>query len=217
MKTTKFVLRCLVSACWLSGVLNVPIRSQPPGKPPTLYYDDVVKVAAGFDEVIVWEGLPGPFEKARKLELAKPTHFEIGDQSFYNLPLPFRPTEQAAVSRAILETKSNFKAWSGFKFCGGFHADYAIEWRKGGKTLAQALVCFTCHEGQFRVGKDEEQVDLSDSGFTALHALLWPHHSGRPRKGDAQVQPPTVEEPYRADRQPMGPPTPEPPPMPAAK
>ena len=176
---------------------GVPLLPKP--DPGDLRYADLVKAAATFDEVIVWEGLPHPLfehevhEKAR----AGQKTFRIGDQDFYAASLPFKDEEKTALSDAVLKHIENFNPWSGLKFCGGFHADYAIEWRYEGVTVAQALFCFSCGEAQFRVGERVEQVDQSEGGVKRFHALLSSHHQLRPASQTTEASKPvaTIERP----------------------
>jgi len=158
-----------------------------------LHYADVVQAAAKFDEVVLWEGLPSPFEKdllAR--ELARKKTFLIGDQHFYSLPIPLTDEERATLSEAVLKHRENFAPWSGAKLCGGFHADYAIEWRYQGTTLAQALFCFSCDEVQFRVGDRVEQADQSPGGITQFSALLRSRDQQRPFDITVRTKPPVA-------------------------
>ena len=147
-----------------------------------LHYADVVQAAAKLDEVILWEGLPSSvFEKELLAkELATKKTFYIGDEHFYSQPIALNDKEQITLSDAVLKHRENFTWWSGYKFCGGFHADYALEWRYKGATLAQALFCFSCDEAQFRVGNRVEQVDQSDQGVKRFRTLLLSHKQQRP-------------------------------------
>ena len=145
-----------------------------------LHYADVVKAAEKFDELILWEGLPSPFESSRDRELATRSTFSIDRQYFYTQPLAITVTERAAMSDAVLKTISNFKPKEGEKLCGGFHADYALEWRLHGVPLAQTLICFTCQEAHLVVGGQVEQVDLSADGVNHFRALLRSHRALRP-------------------------------------
>lgn len=164
----------------LSASIELPRQ---PGQ-GSLHYADLIAAVAKYDELIVWEGLPSDFEHdSRVHESVTKQNFPIGDQLFYTRPLPFITGDKKFLSRAVLETKGNFRAWSGLKFCGGFHADYALEWRYKGQTLAQALICFSCHEVQFRVGSRAEQVDFSENGYKIFHSLLASHRQERPPFG----------------------------------
>jgi hypothetical protein len=147
------------------------------GSPGDLRYADLIKATRKYDTVFVWEGTPR--QKASKSvtpDSDTEKTFKIGDQNFYSLPLGLTDQETVAVSDAVLKHIENFNPWTGPKFCGGFHANYAIEWREKGVTVAQALLCFTCGEARFLVGNRMEVVDQSDEGSVRFRALLWSHH-----------------------------------------
>jgi hypothetical protein len=142
-----------------------------------LHYADLIKATRKFDAVFIWEGTPRePANQPTTPNLAPPKTFKIGDQEFYALPLGLTLQEAAAVSDAVLKHKDNFNPWTGPKFCGGFHANYAVEWREKGVTVGQALLCFTCGEARFYVGSRAEIVDQSGSGLVRFRALLRSHH-----------------------------------------
>ncbi len=178
----------------LSATASTLSQPAPGPEANNLHYADVVRATAGFDELILWEGLPHPVSEtdAFSRELATRKTFRIGDQNFYAVALPLKDEEKTAISSAVLNHIENFKLWSGYKFCGGFHADYAVEWRAKGATLAQALVCFSCAEAEFRVGDRVEEVDQSDVGVKQFRTLLLPHRQQRPafRHGDASTSSP---------------------------
>lgn len=187
----------LFSILGFFGAILVADASSGGPNSDNLYYADVVRAATKYDEVIVWEGLPRDFEPSSHSEKLGVDFFRIGDQVFYTQPLTFKDEEKTAVSDAILKHIENFKLWSGVKLCGGFHADFALEWRYKGATLAQALLCFSCHEARFVVGDRVELVDQSDEGFKNFRALLLPHRRpqtpGQPQPGKTEVPKPPTE------------------------
>lgn len=168
---------CLLGFCALACSTRAADPA-PSGRPDTgnLLYREVVAAAIGYDEIIVWEGLPS--EKAQLAqELTTKKTFLIGNQPFYSQRLDFKDADKAALHDAILGHRENFKKWSGPKPGGDFHADYAVEWRSKGAIITQALFCFSCSEVEFRVGLKTERVDLAN---TAVRDLLASHHAQRP-------------------------------------
>jgi hypothetical protein len=155
-----------------------------------LRYADFIDAMRKSDLVVVWEGLPrDPDGAAAAAKSPDDKSFQIGDQSFYSHPVPLTGQETAAVTEAI-GRRDSFKPWSAFKYCYGFHADYAIEWRSRGVTLAEALLCFGCGEARFYVGDLTELVDQSDDGAKQFHALLRSHHHAQPANPPDSVAPP---------------------------
>ncbi len=156
-----------------------------------LHYADLLQATGQYDAVFVWEGLPREYGNTPPAEKPAPGKtFKIGDQEFYSRPLGLTAEETAAVSDAVLKHKENFNPWSGVKFCGGFHANYAIEWRRKGVVLAQVLLCFTCCEARFLVGDRSELVDQSASGISRFRSLLSSHHQERLVKPADVLHPP---------------------------
>ncbi len=187
----------LLGALFLSSRAFAGVGGEPTGAAADLHYADLVEATRHADFVVVWEGLPRDSGGATTLpNSGEKTPLAIGDQLFHVRPVPLTGEEAAAVSDAILKQKDNFKPWSGVKFCGGFHANYAIEWRAHGVTLAYVLLCFTCQEARFIVGDRVELVDQSKEGVRTFHALLLSRHAAQPappdlpaRSGPAAVVP----------------------------
>jgi len=55
--------------------------------------------------------------------------------------------------------------------CGGFHADFAIEWLQSA-VLRQSLLCFGCGEAKLITGLAHDHVDLASGAYERLSALL---------------------------------------------
>ena len=71
----------------------------------------------------------------------------------------------------ILADESTFEAHADGKKCGGFHADYAVQWKSEGRPY-QVLLCFGCHEA-LSLGDGAERLnDLSDRGYERLARVL---------------------------------------------
>jgi hypothetical protein len=83
-----------------------------------------------------------------------------------------------------------FKPWRGVKFCGGFHADYAVRFESGGNVY-HVLFCLGCHEAHLvREPKDATApnasariritADLSEAQYPELRMLLKKYRKERP-------------------------------------
>ncbi len=163
-----------------------PPQADEPGQAPEtqrLYYADLLKACAKVDEIVIWEGLPNPFSERALFEHEQKFagKFLIANQLFYAQPLKVIDVDLATISDAVLEHRDNFEPWSGIKFCGGFHADYAIEWRYHHLPVAFTLFCFGCGEVQFRSGDHYEQADMSAMGHNRFSALLSRYRELRPK------------------------------------
>jgi hypothetical protein len=108
------------------------------------------------DAVELLEGLPHPlFEQGvRRLEEARVRPASIGTELFYREPMDV----PAATLATLVRLTTDLQGLSGLlrplplhhvKFCGGFHADYALRWSSQGTVVATALVCFGCSEVRY--------------------------------------------------------------------
>jgi hypothetical protein len=132
------------------------------------------------EAVTLFEGLPhGGFEgdKLESERRSKPV-VELHGYSFYKELLDLRP-EDAKRLTEILGDAEALKSFSGEKKCGGFHPDYAAEWKRGASSY-QALICFGCNEVKLFGPDIESRHDLSDGANEKLEALLGGYRKNRP-------------------------------------
>lgn len=134
------------------------------------------------DTLIVYEGLPHPmFESgAFREERAYKKVFEVGAQYFYVKPLAVSDDDRKALPE-LFQAIDVFAPFRGEKLCGGFHADYLLEWRQKDERLVQVLVCFSCHEALVIDASGSLRSDLTEKGYTGLRGLLEKYRQERPR------------------------------------
>jgi len=160
------------------------------------------------DAVEVLEGLPHPFTEPeeRAAEKTRVTPLVIATELYYQEPLPVAADVKLrlrdAFARGGLFVPPIWRAVPLVKFCGGFHAAYAVRWLKGGAVLAAAGICFSCHEVLFTGGGEPIKTDLTKTGFAQLRSWLTPYRQNRPlwrhfdrlreikRSGEFKVRPP---------------------------
>ena len=65
---------------------------------------------------------------------------------------------------ALVKTPQSFKEFSGFKFCGWFHPNYALVWIKG-KRVVEIHVCLTCHEIKIFHSRLEIYCEMDDDAY----------------------------------------------------
>lgn len=110
---------------------------------------------------------------------------QITDQWFYSVPDEIRMKHAMKLQRLV--GSGLIQPWREAKFCGGFHADYAIAVTFP-KVTMYMLFCFSCHEARlvreanpfaaelsapdFRV-----TMDISDKSFEELRSLLVGYHN----------------------------------------
>jgi len=131
--------------------------------------------------VDIYEGLPhaNNEEQAFRAEKAgvKPV-VELAGFSFYQGPLTLSPTDRTALI-AVLRTAETYQTFTGEKKCGGFHPDYAVEWRDGAATRT-TLICFECGEVKIAGPNAEHRYDLAPKAREALRQVLTPYRRHRP-------------------------------------
>ena len=145
--------------------------------------------AARAETWFIWEGLPHPvsqkalFEK-EKLRASVAT---LHDEPFYSRAAPVSAQSRAEL-QALLASPGTYIAYRGAKFCGGFHADFAIEWRANDRVY-RALVCFGCHELLLASDDITLLCDLPDASVLRLGALLAPYRRERPSSASSAPSP----------------------------
>lgn len=93
---------------------------------------------------------------------------EISGQTFYAKPVKLEGDKARALARVLADGSSYDE--HRVKRCGGFHADWAVEW--GGDEPRRVLLCFTCHETLSVSGDAQRLNDLTDSGYARVTAIL---------------------------------------------
>lgn len=165
------------------------------------------------DKFTVHEGLPHPFEGKEVVQneiLLKRT--ELLDREWFYVPAQPVPEKDAEKLRRLL-ANGLFEPWRGVKFCGGFHADYAVSFVADGVTW-QVLICFGCHEARILRLPPKARIaqgmagfrlttDLTKAGFRELDELFKAYRRQRP--------PPP--EPRTKTKTPVKPPAPPPVPV----
>lgn len=141
----------------------------------------LIATAAKADRIILHEGLPHPLWQKKVLEEEKKAKktIEIAGWSFYAEPLELKEGD----AKKILDFVGNEKVYVQFrgeKKCGGFHPDYAIEWRVG-KDSYYVLVCFGCSE--FKVYGQGKAV-RTDQGASSTRSSRAIARTGRRRRNN---------------------------------
>jgi len=200
--------KIIVAACILSGGLQGSIEMRRADGDSDTPFEDVTKplfqASEGSEKFLVYEGLPHPFEGKEFVEneIRNQPTVMIDGEWFY---LPARPLPvEDKVSLRRLFAADLFKPWRGYKFCGGFHADYTVGFESGGNSWL-VLFCFGCHEARIlrqpstdsnpeAAPKLRLTVDLTDTGYKELKELFKKHRVLRPPPPDpkkkARAKPP---------------------------
>lgn len=158
----------------LAGRAFANVTSQQPDLP------HLTPLLATADSMTVWEGLPHPlFDKANFVGEKQSPHQIIAGEFFYKKALTISENDQTTLNR-LVRAIDVFKRFGGEKFCGGFHADYAIEWKHGEDRLVVVLICFSCHETLVVLPKGQLRTDLTKDGYEAFRSVLKNYRDSRP-------------------------------------
>jgi hypothetical protein len=130
--------------------------------------------------VNLYEGLPHQhFERALlDQERRAKSLREFGGFPFYDEALTLAPVDVNTL-RVVLSSPVALEEFSGEKFCGGFHPDFAVEWFTA-DTYRQSLICFGCAEVISIEAGTEVRSDLAKSVFVRLYEVLRPYRKNRP-------------------------------------
>jgi hypothetical protein len=143
-------------------------------------YREFTKVIAKSNRVVVYEGLPHPFEgDVLDKELARKDIFHLHKHPFYKDPLMVKD-EDVKRLRAIFENPLLFKQMVEEKLCGGFHPDYCLEFYVAEKRY-QVLVCFGCHETKCHGHGVRLDCDIGKDAYPSLVKLLGGYRKHRPK------------------------------------
>ena len=147
--------------------------------PPVTAANEFRASLKGIDELQVYEGLPHPKAEPELTaqELKREDIMLIGGFPFYT---PAVTAKDSAELKKLLRNGNTFLKFSGEKFCGGYHPDYAVSWKADEKTY-YALICFGCREVLLVEGKQSLRYDLAERAFESFWELLKPHALKRPK------------------------------------
>jgi hypothetical protein len=129
---------------------------------------------------VIYEGLPHHFYERDVLEkeLKTKPNFRILGYPFYTTPLKLSDQDLAEVA-SLVRTESSFRPWRGYKTCGGFHPDNALEWTVGSMKF-QILICFGCSEVKIHDGRWIVWCDIDNQPYDRLKVLLRKYRTNRP-------------------------------------
>lgn len=118
---------------------------------------------------LLLRGLPHPFtdEKEYVRELWNSPNVSVHGYRFYKEPVAVSP-EFREVLTAILPNAAAFTPYTGPKLCNGYHADFAAQFQKSGRTH-WVLVCFGCGEVLMYSDRDALICELRPSAYKALY------------------------------------------------
>ncbi|MBY0232400.1 MAG: hypothetical protein K2W96_24240 [Gemmataceae bacterium] len=147
---------------------------------------EIGALAAGIGKaktVVLHEGLPHQTFESELLakELKAKKTAKVGGFPFYEETVGLKDAEKDGLLE-LLKAESSYKPFSGEKRCGGFHPDWAVEF-KDGDDAYRVLICFGCGEAKILGPKKAElRTDLGEKVGGKLEALLKAKRKNRPEK-----------------------------------
>jgi len=152
-------------------------------------FDRLASILAGIQKArdsALYEGLPSEFWEPQLLERelhAKRT-VKLHGYPFYEDLLTLKEQDAAQLTE-LFSAKGSFQRYRSQKECGGYHADYCVEW-KTGEAVTRALICLECGEVKLFGPQAELHCDLSAKADKQLKQSLSGYRKNRPASEQSQ-------------------------------
>ena len=131
--------------------------------------------------LFLYEGLPHPTSERELFQRERLSQevVQIRGEWFYRTPRKVEPDDEK-VLRRLCASEESFMKYDGSKRCGGFHADYCLQWEDRDAKW-QVLVCFGCREVKFYGPEIALLADIGPEAFKRFQAFLGKYRGNRPR------------------------------------
>jgi hypothetical protein len=130
-------------------------------------------------DVEVFEGLPQQDSKdLLDSELKKWNSFKSSEFSFYKGKKQLSFADEESL-RILLMDREIYREYSGPKFCGGYHPDFMVNFKRN-EELVTIQLCFGCSEA--RLFKNDTIVYCDLKKCFMLEAILEDYYENRPDK-----------------------------------
>lgn len=145
-----------------------------------LKHRHVILTIAESSEIVLHEGFPHPREhELLQNELKTKMVNKIANNSFYRDTHKLNGSDEAWL-KEFFQSARHFEPYIGPKACGGFHADYCVEWTVKHHRY-YCLICFGCREVLLIMENDSLRCDLgTDDSRQKLFNFLFRHRKSRP-------------------------------------
>lgn len=136
--------------------------------------------------ILVYEGLPSQFwePQSRNKELGQKETLDVHGYPVYDQPQPTAGTDADQLT-ALFSAGESYQPYSPSKKCGGFTAEYCVEWTTG-ETTTHVLICLECDEAMLFGPKAELHCSLSPTAAQRLKQLLSPYQKNSPTEKPSQ-------------------------------
>ncbi len=176
-------IACQVAVVMVLVALGSCAKAPPEPRDVNTNYDNYSALVAGIGratKVVLYEGLPHQWseEPAFQQEIRKP-HVVLHEYPFYTELLELKPEDAYELVQTVTNV-ANFTPWAGYKKCGGYHPDYALEWHTT-DGVYRCLVCLGCYEVKVFGPQSELYCDMTPETKQRLKALFKPYRKNRPK------------------------------------
>lgn len=174
---------CLAQGLGCKGATEAVVDEAPPPAVSTDFsrLPDILTGIQKSAKVLLYAGLPSEFwePELRAKDLAQKETLDVHGHPVLEEPLALsdadaeKLTELLSASESYQSVNNNRR-----KKCGGFTAEYCIEWTTGEK-VTQLLICLECGDVMLFGPQSDLQCDLSPDAAQRLTDLLTPYHKSR--------------------------------------
>ena len=134
--------------------------------------------------VVLYEGLPSEFwePQLREQLFSQKDTLDVHGYPVHDEQLTPSSTDAEQLT-SLFSARESFQAInkSDRKTCGGFTAEYCVEWTTG-ETVTQALICLECGEVMLFGPQSELHCNLSPDTAKRLKQLLSPYQKNAPKE-----------------------------------
>jgi hypothetical protein len=128
-------------------------------------------------KVLVYEGLPSQFwePQLREQELNRKESLDVHGYPVYEEPITPSASDADQLT-TLFSARESFLSFDNLnnKKCGGFTAEYCVEWTTG-ETVTQLLLCLECAEIMLFGPGSELHCNVSPAAAQQLKQLLGPY------------------------------------------
>jgi hypothetical protein len=178
-KLAQFLVLTVAPMLW-AGISN--------SRSPEHALPDLPALLADTDSLEIFEGLPHHmFESARATTEKKTKKvFQVSGDWFYEKILLVSTSDKDWLDEIFRKFPPHIP-FRGEKLCGGFHADYLLEWQTHDTPAVRILICFGCGEMKVVAKEVTFRTDLTSDGYKRLAEVLQKYRQERPCANQVQV------------------------------
>lgn len=164
-------------------------------------FNRMLQLCKRASKVEVFEGLPHQMFEPELLaqEQQRSDVFQNHDFDFYEPALSLPDDEfDCFISRVV--SRRTYRAWQGFKACGGFHPDFLLRFHGADSTI-DVQICLGCGEAVLFGGDGYSYVDIDEFARNSWETLREKSRTKRPLPVRPTDDKPSEDDPVASDDQ----------------